>query len=624
MRSVNYLPSSNDSLSPNTPPTSFDGDSQYSSHESDFSPMPSSVSSSQSLNPPPSPPSTPETSQKKRSYKKAFKRESMMDTSRLMLCMVVMSVLFFNPFNLIVKSNLYESPNEPQYQSSKGLSGRVLNSFNSIEDSMYGNNSVNLNQRHQTSSFEFMISWMMNLILVFICLFIIYINGEPYIDVTLNNDETLWLNYQMARKQFERKNYEESASFCQSGLRELGHRVPRTHFQLVVGIIWQLIRLLLDKIYIGRVFSKLGIWLNNLKSLKMYKLSALFYYEMHKFAYLNMKSEKEFILKTTTTSVFTTNSYLNAVYFLLAAFNMTEIYTLDKKNEMNHRDEFNLCEIYYSIILFTKLYLPQRVSKIFVNHLIQDKLVRKLDFNDKLKSENACKLSNLKALLKNNLFIQYIVDLETFSDKNDSAAKPQKTLNLISYKQKLFNSSFLYDSDDSVHNFDPNENNCINNLEKLTDANGVACDFVLSKFQDFILNKMTNHIINQSGMVTTDRILNATNNRNIDSISLITRSDNDLISQDEEQKELADVDQIKFERLIHLYENNLQYFSGSKFKKTNISNEVVRKTQEILIKFLSMLNNWKLRKFDFEINTQNLINTNKRLVEAFLLINIFS
>jgi len=623
LRSVNYLPSSNDSLSPNTPPTSFDGDSQYSSHESDFSPMPSSVSSSQSLNPPPSPPSTPETSQKKRSYKKAFKRESMMDTSRLMLCMVVMSVLFFNPFNLIVKSNLYESPNEPQYQSSKGLSGRVLNSFNSIEDSMYGNNSVNLNQRHQTSSFEFMISWMMNLILVFICLFIIYINGEPYIDVTLNNDETLWLNYQMARKQFERKNYEESASFCQSGLRELGHRVPRTHFQLVVGIIWQLIRLLLDKIYIGRVFSKLGIWLNNLKSLKMYKLSALFYYEMHKFAYLNMKSEKEFILKTTTTSVFTTNSYLNAVYFLLAAFNMTEIYTSDKKNEMNHRDEFNLCEIYYSIILFTKLYLPQRVSKIFVNHLIQDKLVRKLDFNDKLKSENACKLSNLKALLKNNLFIQYIVDLETFSDKNDSAAKPQKTLNLISYKQKLFNSSFLYDSDDSVHNFDPNENNCINNLEKLTDANGVACDFVLSKFQDFILNKMTNHIINQSGMVTTDRILNATN-RNIDSISLITRSDNDLISQDEEQKELADVDQIKFERLIHLYENNLQYFSGSKFKKTNISNEVVRKTQEILIKFLSMLNNWKLRKFDFEINTQNLINTNKRLVEAFLLINIFS
>jgi hypothetical protein len=618
------LPSSNDSLSPNTPPTSFDGDSQYSSHESDFSPMPSSVSSSQSLNPPPSPPSTPETSQKKRSYKKAFKRESMMDTSRLMLCMVVMSVLFFNPFNLIVKSNLYESPNEPQYQSSKGLSGRVLNSFNSIEDSMYGNNSVNLNQRHQTSSFEFMISWMMNLILVFICLFIIYINGEPYIDVTLNNDETLWLNYQMARKQFERKNYEESASFCQSGLRELGHRVPRTHFQLVVGIIWQLIRLLLDKIYIGRVFSKLGIWLNNLKSLKMYKLSALFYYEMHKFAYLNMKSEKEFILKTTTTSVFTTNSYLNAVYFLLAAFNMTEIYTSDKKNEMNHRDEFNLCEIYYSIILFTKLYLPQRVSKIFVNHLIQDKLVRKLDFNDKLKSENACKLSNLKALLKNNLFIQYIVDLETFSDKNDSAAKPQKTLNLISYKQKLFNSSFLYDSDDSVHNFDPNENNFINNLEKLTDANGVACDFVLSKFQDFILNKMTNHIINQSGMVTTDRILNATNNRNIDSISLITRSDNDLISQDEEQKELADVDQIKFERLIHLYENNLQYFSGSKFKKTNISNEVVRKTQEILIKFLSMLNNWKLRKFDFEINTQNLINTNKRLVEAFLLINIFS
>ena len=56
----------------------------------------------------------------------------------------------------------------------------------------------------------------------------------------------------------------------------------------------------------GRLFSTIGIWIYDLKNLKMDKLSALFYYEMHKFSNLNMKSEKEFVLKTTTIEMFTT------------------------------------------------------------------------------------------------------------------------------------------------------------------------------------------------------------------------------------------------------------------------------------------------------------------------------
>ena len=56
----------------------------------------------------------------------------------------------------------------------------------------------------------------------------------------------------------------------------------------------------------GRLFSTIGIWIYDLKNFKMDKLGALFYYEMHKFSNLNMKSEKELVLKTTTIEMFIT------------------------------------------------------------------------------------------------------------------------------------------------------------------------------------------------------------------------------------------------------------------------------------------------------------------------------
>lgn len=612
-------------MGPNTPPTSFDGDSLYSSHESDFSlSTPSSVSSSQSQSPPSSPVKHESTKTQKRTYKKAFKKEAMLDTSRIMLCMVVMSVLFFNPFNLIINSNVNQQNKIGDYQNNKGINSRVLNSF---EDAQFFNNSINSSQMNRNNQIDIFISWFLNLILILICLIVIYIKGEPYMELN-SNDDTLWLNYQMARKRFERKNYEETMDFCEKGIKELGQKMPKTHFQLIVGIMWQLVRLTLDKIYIGRLFSKIGIWLYDLKSLKMYKLSALFHYEMHKFSYLNLKSENEFTLKSLTYT--TTYSYLTAFYHLISAYNMSEMYSSSKQGEMNLRDEYNLCEIYFSIVLYLKFYFPSKLSKFLINHLVTKNLASKLspsslsNQEEDSKNKQFCKLNKLKSLLKNCLFIQFTIDFENYlkignKSEFDSLYR-QKTLNLISYKNKIFNTSFLYDSDDSVNNFET-----IKNDEKITAGNGVACDFILNKFQDFILFKMTNHIINRTGMVTTENIINSSNinnnnrsNSNGDSIDLMTRSNEDNY-MNEEQKEVADIDQIKFDRLKLLYENNLQYFSSSKFKKTTISDETVKQTQEILLVFLNMLNNWKLRKFDLKINSEHLVNVKKSdFIESIL------
>ena len=112
----------------------------------------------------------------------------------------------------------------------------MLNSYNEDMQPKW-NSSISLNKATKFYSLNIFISWFFNLTLVLICLIVIFINGEPYIDVNLTNADTLWLHYQMTRKNFERKNYKEAAEYCQKVLKELGQQIPKTHFQLTVGII---------------------------------------------------------------------------------------------------------------------------------------------------------------------------------------------------------------------------------------------------------------------------------------------------------------------------------------------------------------------------------------------------
>jgi hypothetical protein len=624
---------------PNTPPSSspsdgeslFSLDNDSSQSSSSFSPAPQVVSHKKP--------------QAKKTTKKSLKKEAMLDSSRIMVCMFVMSVLFFNPFNIILSSSSsLESlkGRNTDYQLTKGLNSRVLNSIdrfdiNEDNSSFIPNHSEE--QNHSYFSYNLVLSWVLNILLVILCLARIFISGEPYLNVDLKNDDSLWLNYQKGSKHFQRKNYEEALSCCERGLKELGQNIPKTKLQLVVGIVWQLIRLVLDKIYIGRAFSSIGCWFYGLTSRKMYKLCALFYYEMHKFSYLNMKSEKDFVLKTTTIGALsnsnsasttpsslsslpvlytTVYSYLTALYYMLATYNMSEMYS---RGEMNARDEFNLCEFYFSSFLYLKFFLPEKISKPLIKYLIKKKLLQKL-FNDE-KSEQEddsstfCKLKKVKNLLRKNLFVQFLVEFDTYTSRDDFSLiknldnKRQKVLNLIIYKRKLFASSYLYDADEASYHFEMKGPEQAGSNSAVKSANGVASDFILQKFQDFILYKMTNHIINQSGMVSVDRILNASANMSHASVSCLSGNGEEAIDSDEEQKELADVDQTKFESLKQMYKENLEYFSEYS-RNANVSSRVHQETQFVLIQFLNMLNNWKLRKFDYKVcdgsklkNTQN-------------------
>jgi len=513
--------------------------------------------------------------------------------------MFAMSILFFNPFSLILQSTSSKATSI-QFQAQPAVNSRVLNSFNLYEDL-----NLNISNTGSGEKFTFDIfywfSWFLNLLVVLICLAKVYISSNPIIQThdSENYRGSLWMSYQKACKSFQRKDYFESSSLFKEGLRDLGLKVPQNKLELIIGIIWQLIRLVFDKIYIGNLVSKLSSWMYGKENKKANKLSTLFYFELHKFAYLSMKSEKEIFLSTTTFQ--STFSYLTGIYYILATYNMSETYSWDKV--LSRRDEYNLCEMYLSFVLYSKFFLPSSVSDLVVKYLLKRGLMKKNFFLKNEKQVNEiCKLKKLKSLLAKDIFVQFLIEFDTSKTLDlEEKQEQNKSLSLISYRRKLFLlASFLYDLDESQKHF-----NLIEEDEDLQEtavmANGIACDYVLSKFQEFLLIKMTNHITNGMSLVSTDKIVSSK------SISVYGRTVMD--DTDDDLKELAEVDQINFDRLIGIYQENLDYLSNFKSK---FSSSIIQETQLTLVQFLRMTNAWKLRKFDMNIQIFQLKNSFNR------------
>ncbi|RNA22467.1 sterol regulatory element-binding 1-like, partial [Brachionus plicatilis] len=545
------------------------------------------------------------------SYKrKKLKKEAIKESSRVVLCMVVMSVLLFNPFNLLLPSANVQTEPVAVYQGEKWSHGRVLNWYH-----------VNSTGTDQTSdrhnNFNFVLSWILNSALVLFCVVKVCISGDSYVSLDAHNFDAISFHYQQAEKKFQQNKYEEAFVSLEKGLNELGQAVPRTKIELITGIAWQLSRLALNRLYIGILFTRLGMWLYGLKNCKMYKLGALFYYEMHKFSYLNMKSERDFVLKTTSAQ---TSSYslLMWLYYALSMHNMSETYTRlvrGRGKQLALRDKFNLCEFYFSIILASKFRLPSHLTKILSKHFLKTSLFTMLDGTESEDDdEQRCKLRKLKSLLNKNLFIHYLVNFEDYScaktmKKAESGECKANVLNLIQYKRRLLASSFLYDSDDSL------DSSC---HTRITCTNGVSCEFLMAKFQDFLLSKMTNHIFNDSGVISIQRLLKPDYSGIEDSLENISKL-NSSADLDEQNKELADVDQIKFERFKLMYRSNMDYFSASDLKKNT---QVQLEAHLVLIEFLSMLNNWKVRKFDSKIMDTNQMKNSQNSLFIESIINL--
>ena len=604
MRTINYLPppksDSSSPLNPNTPPSSSscDSDSLFSNFDS------ASPSSTSSLLSSPISPSTSTSSSEanpkkpKRTYtrKTTVKKDQMIDSSRIMLCMFVMSILFFNPFNLILSPS---DPNElayqtGQYSSNKPVNSRVLNAID-LEIEHFNKSNPNLDIKPRFNGL-YLFGWFLNAILITFCLFRVYVSGDPRIDSDKTNESRLSLNYQKACRNFQRKEYEQAFSRFSNSLKELGQSAPSTKSELLVGILWQLIKLAMDYFYIGKILSKLSVWIYGPENFTAYRLSAIHHFELHKFAYLNLESEKDFHLKIATTSsdqksnnTASMYSYLIGIYFMLAAINMSSVY-MRSEAQKDAKNEYNNYEMYFSMILYLKFYLPLRVSTFLTKYFFRQKILK--NQGDQVDTSKMSKLQTIKALLNKRIFIEFLEDFDNKADmnfdnrENNDITWQQKSLNLMSYKRRIFSTNSAL-----------NESNATDSTCDIS-VNSISCDYIVQKFQEFLFFKMADQIINQASFISTEKILKKSSSLECQLLS------------SEENCELEDVDdQHKFSQLVELYEENLDYFY---YCNTKLSKLVIQETQYTLVKFLNMTNRWKLRKFDFEIRLNELKNSYKR------------
>ena len=290
------------------------------------------------------------------------------------------------------------------------------------------------------------------------------------------------------------------------------------------------------------LFTK-GLALNGKGNVRMYKVSSVFYFELQKFAFLDMRSESDFSLRKTTLELasHTFYSHLVGLYYSLAMLNMTEVYIHFEICQMSSRDEFNLCEMLLSVILYIKFFMPLRVSNLLVKYLMHRTIRNISSETATIESlENLTRLEKLKKLLKHRMFQEFLIDLNTTTVE---VGRQNKTVSLISYKRNLFSKpSFLYDLDDC---FDYTKCNI---SKPLALSNGFCSDFIILKFQESLLFAITNQIVEHGGLISIHKILNP---------------------QQDEKYEQTEIEQFQFDQFINIYQENMNSFKKAKGKVTD-------------------------------------------------------
>jgi len=568
IRGVNYNTSTSPSSDTGSP--CFFNTPSPSSSENTFS-MSNTDSSNDS-----SPTSTPMASPQPSSVKRAStytnksssnKKQASSDRSRVILCAILLSVLVFNPFGLIMSPPKQSSLDSFSYRQDQSVHGRVLNSFESASENRTLTSNESNSYSHLARS---LIGWLLNILLVFVCLTFVYASGESSISINDKMRELLWLRYDRANKEWGRRNYEEAHGHLETGMKELGQQTAHSKLNLTLGIAWQLIRLALDRLYIGKWLTRFTTGASCPVSTR---LTAIYYYEMHKFAYLNRRSRQDFIPKPTMASAalndlfaddeFTrrplpTYSFLAGLYYLLALYNQCERLDVDSGCEAD------LCEFYLAMALFARFYLPRFISRRIVRLVINEKLMVKLNL---FASEDGEEEKNkLKKLFRKNLFVNFIVNFDVLTPSTCTSPSSNNSSLLIAYKRRLFSSPLLYDSDSKQFS-----------SSSVSSIGGVSLEFMAAKFRDYILDEMTDHVISQSAAAVVDV--------------------NQLVSsggREEVERELSDVDKAQFDMLRAIYTQDLEFIWSSSSRHSHRERRVERETQHVLIEFLEMLNEWKL------------------------------
>ncbi|KAK3798066.1 hypothetical protein RRG08_034626 [Elysia crispata] len=160
----------------------------------------------------------------------------MLDRSRMFLCMFMFCVLVFNPFNYFLGSS------DGSSHLPHGHSSRTLLS----EDKEF--HSVSWFKRIYPS----VVLWLLNGIFVSFVLARLLIFGEPVTKKNSGASVAFWRHRKQADLDISRADYASANQQLSQCLQALGRPLPTSKLDLYSGVMWQILRQCLNRLYLGR------------------------------------------------------------------------------------------------------------------------------------------------------------------------------------------------------------------------------------------------------------------------------------------------------------------------------------------------------------------------------------
>ncbi|CAM5086713.1 unnamed protein product [Natator depressus] len=159
----------------------------------------------------------------------------MLDRSRMALCAFVFLCLSFNPLASLLRGTSPEGA--PESGAFPGPGRSIMGKPDSIDEA---------------SGWPTLIFWLLNVLVVLGAFVRLFIYGEPVTRPHSESSILFWRHRKQADLDLARGDFAQASQHLWTGLKALGRPLPTSNFDLACSLMWNLIRHLLQRLWVGR------------------------------------------------------------------------------------------------------------------------------------------------------------------------------------------------------------------------------------------------------------------------------------------------------------------------------------------------------------------------------------
>lgn len=163
----------------------------------------------------------------------------MLDHTRMALCMVMFTVLAFNPFGIVLNKVV-----ESRGDYSSVVEGRTILNVDTGDSRIW----------QWASSSLFL--WLFNLFILAICLVKVFVYGDPIMPSKSKASTTFWRHRKQADFDMSKGDNAAGNQELRRCLQAFGCPLPASKFELLTATLWQVVRQMLHRIWIGKWLAR--------------------------------------------------------------------------------------------------------------------------------------------------------------------------------------------------------------------------------------------------------------------------------------------------------------------------------------------------------------------------------